>query len=89
MVHHKGTQSPREAQTQQDVKDIAANGVRHRHVPHAWRKKGLTGTNTIKRAQAEINGDSGRHLLPCRATIRLAMQSGTLVPAARKVMPMM
>lgn len=27
--------------------------------------------------------------LPCRATIRLAMQSGTLVPAARKVMPMM
>lgn len=26
---------------------------------------------------------------PCRATIRLAMQSGTLVPAARKVMPMM
>lgn len=27
--------------------------------------------------------------LPWRATIRLAMQSGTLVPAARKVMPMM
>lgn len=27
--------------------------------------------------------------LPCRATMRLAMQSGTLVPAARKVMPMM
>lgn len=27
--------------------------------------------------------------VPCRATIRLAMQSGTLVPAARKVMPMM
>lgn len=26
---------------------------------------------------------------PCRATIRLAIQSGTLVPAARKVMPMM
>lgn len=25
---------------------------------------------------------------PCRATMRLAMQSGTLVPAARKVMPM-
>lgn len=27
--------------------------------------------------------------VPCRATITLAMQSGTLVPAARKVMPMM
>lgn len=27
--------------------------------------------------------------VPCLATIRLAMQSGTLVPAARKVMPMM
>lgn len=27
-------------------------------------------------------------VLPCRATITLAMQSGTLVPAARKVMPM-
>lgn len=27
--------------------------------------------------------------LPCLATIRLAMQSGTLVPAAKKVMPMM
>lgn len=25
---------------------------------------------------------------PCLATIRLAMQSGTLVPAAKKVMPM-
>lgn len=32
---------------------------------------------------------SSRAGLPCRATIRLAMQSGTLVPAARKVMPMM
>lgn len=27
--------------------------------------------------------------VPCRATMTLAMQSGTLVPAARKVMPMM
>lgn len=27
--------------------------------------------------------------IPCLATIKLAMQSGTLVPAARKVMPMM
>lgn len=27
--------------------------------------------------------------VPCLATIKLAMQSGTLVPAARKVMPMM
>lgn len=27
--------------------------------------------------------------IPCLATITLAMQSGTLVPAARKVMPMM
>lgn len=27
--------------------------------------------------------------LPCLATIKLAMQSGTLVPAARKVIPMM
>lgn len=25
--------------------------------------------------------------VPCRATIRLAMQSGTLVPAAKNVMP--
>lgn len=27
--------------------------------------------------------------IPCLATIKLAMQSGTLVPAARKVIPMM
>lgn len=26
--------------------------------------------------------------VPCLATIKLAIQSGTLVPAARKVMPM-
>lgn len=32
---------------------------------------------------------AGTLCVPCRATIRLAMQSGTLVPAARKVMPMM
>lgn len=31
----------------------------------------------------------GEPRLPCLATIKLAMQSGTLVPAARKVMPMM
>ena len=31
--------------------------------------------------------DRGRPL-PCLATMRLAMQSGTLVPAARNVMPM-
>lgn len=31
----------------------------------------------------------GMYHTPCRATMRLAIQSGTLVPAARKVMPMM
>lgn len=30
-----------------------------------------------------------RETPPCLATMRLAMQSGTLVPAARKVIPMM
>lgn len=40
MVHQKGTQSPGEAQPQQDVKDIAAYRVGHRHVPHAWEERG-------------------------------------------------
>lgn len=45
------------------------------------------GTKDHRGRTEAINGDGG--WLPCRATIRLAMQSGTLVPAARKVMPMM
>lgn len=36
VVHQEGTQSPGEAQTQQDVKDIAPYGVGHSHVSHAW-----------------------------------------------------
>ena len=34
-------------------------------------------------------GGAKMPFLPCLATIKLAMQSGTLVPAARNVMPMM
>lgn len=89
VVHQKGTQSPGEPQTQQDVKDIAPNRVGHSHVPHAWRG--------ARQAESKIDHQSGHWcdsqtvdgFVPCRATIRLAMQSGTLVPAARKVMPMM
>lgn len=36
VVHQEGTQSPGEAQTQQDVKDVAPYGVGHSHVSHAW-----------------------------------------------------
>lgn len=39
-------------------------------------------------AEAMMVGAEARPV-PCLATIKLAMQSGTLVPAARKVMPMM
>ena len=37
----------------------------------------------------DIEGMGVCECVPCLATITLAMQSGTLVPAARKVMPMM
>lgn len=49
VVHHKGTQSPGKTQTQQDVKDIAAYRVRHRHVPHAWKETdNVTGNDELK-----------------------------------------
>lgn len=89
VVHHQRTQSPGEAQTQQDVKDIAAYGVRHRHVPHAWGERATEKRLKWGERERACNDQSFFFFLPCRATIRLAMQSGTLVPAARKVMPMM
>lgn len=90
MVHQKRTQSPREAQPQQDVKDIAAYRVGHRHVAHTWKEKKKL--FNLMQWEEKLFKKRLRWLfchLPCRATIRLAMQSGTLVPAARKVIPMM
>lgn len=40
MFNNEGPQGPGETQTQQDVKDVAAYGVGHRHVSHTWRKTG-------------------------------------------------
>jgi len=46
----------------------------------------IQGMSVNNKAKAWRNLHS---FLPCRATIRLAKQSGTLVPAAKKVMPIM
>ena len=48
--------------------------------------QGLQELNVVKELDTSHRK---RYTVPCLATMRLAMQSGTLVPAARKVMPMM
>lgn len=40
VFNNEGPQGPGETQTQQDVEDVAAYGVGHRHVSHTWRKTG-------------------------------------------------
>lgn len=36
VIHNQSAQGPGEAQPQEDVEDIATDGVGHSHVPHAW-----------------------------------------------------
>lgn len=110
VVDGHGLQGPGNTQPHQDVKDIAADGVRDRHIPQACRERRPanrgghecpTEPNPTRfrmpvdemsetcRVDTQVSGRRGEDAAPCRATMRLAMQSGTLVPAARKVMPMM
>lgn len=79
---HNRSLSTRESNKQQIYKYIASE----RDLTTAPRK-----SHNSASGGGELAGgaDVEAQFIPCLATIKLAMQSGTLVPAARKVMPMM
>lgn len=87
--------APGNTEPNQDIKDITANCVGDSHISQACGCT-HTHTHTLETCKEELKfqkllNRAWMHttVLPCRATIRLAIQSGTLVPAARKVMPIM
>lgn len=80
VVHHEGPQSPGEPQTQQDVKDIAAYGVRHGHVPHAWRGTGDNVLNWSTCVQPYDNFLFFFYLVELQSDLPCSLEHWSLLP---------